>query len=159
MSVVPPLDTAGILGPEIGLPLRIEFPIIRSVNKIGIVLHRIFAITAAESRRGASTAGVFPFGLGWQTVGLAFFFAEPIAECLGVVPAYVHHGVIVRLGEGSVAPSKWLSRRKRPVSSSKPSPPLPSFSVFVLYPVSSTKDRNWRRVTSCLGVTLRSCHS
>ena len=55
-----------------------------------------FRIVAVEilCRRPAG-AGIFPFGLGWQTIRHPFFAAHSTAEFLSVVPGDVHHGALV----------------------------------------------------------------
>ena len=85
------------------------FPVreLRLGRRVGHVRHlgqRLGIVAAVIPCFRSGPAGVFPLGLGRQPVGLAFLAAEPLAEGHRVVPAYVHHRVLVGLLETRVPP-------------------------------------------------------
>ena len=87
-----------------------------------------FVVADGEPSHAPGTAGVFPLGLGRQAVLLSFHAAQPPAERLGVVPAYMDRGMVFRLwkagrGPVGVGPS-FKETGEGGVASAKPSAPL-----------------------------------
>ena len=64
------------------------------------LIETVLAVPQAVRGRGPSATGVFPFGLGGESVNMARRFllghlAESLAELHGIVPGYVIDGMIV----------------------------------------------------------------
>ena len=57
--------------------------------------------------RSLSSLGRLPFGLGWQPTGLLFLHAEPVAECLCIIPTHDYHRMRIGLRKARSSPCEY----------------------------------------------------
>src|SRR5258706_4757518 len=68
------------------------------------LIARLFVIAPKIASGCAPAAGILPFGFSRQPVDRAFFFAKPVAEGCGVVPANIYHRDFVHAITTHIAP-------------------------------------------------------